>query len=178
MESIAALLKVFNKPVHFFFIGLAIILFAPETLLWTGYVFLAGTAASGVEAIYNKIKSILKIKKDKQAAEKTKREKQGNALIWYDDLNKFEKNMVDHCIINNEWVYEGSEWHKKHVKSLAIKGFGQESDFGRAIIFNGDTYLTVLKLMGEKIKESYQDNSAVEAKKRAQTGNSRKKKDA
>jgi hypothetical protein len=49
MEWIAAVWNKINKPLHFLFVGAALILFAPPEFKWAGYIFLAFGLARSVE---------------------------------------------------------------------------------------------------------------------------------
>lgn len=158
MDSIASFLQILNKPVHFLFIGIAVVIFAPAEMKWAGYVLLAGAAASAVEFVHGIIKDKRKAASDKTAKEQKKVEKEKIALSLYDGLHPREKYMVDSCIARNEWVYEGYD-SEKYVTALVMKGFGQSQDFGRAIAFSGDSFITVRRIKGEEIKAAWAKES-------------------
>lgn len=51
MDWIAAIWNKINKPLHFLFVGTAIVLFAPVKINWAGYIFVAAGLASSIEWI-------------------------------------------------------------------------------------------------------------------------------
>jgi hypothetical protein len=129
MEWLTTLWNKLNKPLHFLFVGLAIILFVPSELLWTGYITIAFGLAGACEWWYEKFycqwlaeyktkkelkKFITILNKDEKAVlnKQLKKGEQTFYLNW-NDYNSFPKdNDTEYRKLVG--IYEGLR-HKKFL---------------------------------------------------------------
>jgi hypothetical protein len=62
MDWITTIWNKINKPLHFLFVGAALVWFAPAGTNWTGYIFIATGVAGSVEWVASQIKKWLEKK--------------------------------------------------------------------------------------------------------------------
>ncbi len=159
MDILTPLFQFLSKPIHLVFIGIALIIWAPDEIKWLGYISLTSVAATIFESVYQKIKKRFKDKKEQEENKNNRSKELSHAIKTYNELHPREKYMVDLCIAQNERVYNigYGDGDKGYITGLHIKGFGQISDFGKEIIFNGKKYTLIKSALEKEIKQEWAD---------------------
>src|SRR5690349_13126847 len=114
MEWISAVWAKINKPLHYLFVGIALLFFAPDGLKWPGYIFVAVGLAGSIE---------WSAAKARQWWDERQRRKRLQQIIL--TLNADERDVLDPLIKKGERTfyvhpYTGGGRLAENVHRLAI----------------------------------------------------------
>lgn len=160
---ISKIIELLNKPLHYLGVGILLIIWGTlresEDKILIGVILLVIAILSYAEKKY---KIYIQKEEEKKKQEETvkiaklRNEAEKKAIIdLYKSLSFYERDIIDSCIKSNCLVYEGSDYHKKHITSLMAKGFGISDDFGRSFVLKNKYFKIIKKYieyMDKKIK--------------------------
>lgn len=173
MENIfIKIISSLNKPIHYFFVGLCLIIWnkvvekEPTYILLVGIIFVLLFIASIIEFIIRKVAMYnrkSKMLKRKEEHEKNKNEQLKSQIIWIQDeyqrLKGKEKEIIDYCIKNNSRVFQQSELifenYSEAINSLIAKGFASSKSSSLTFIIDETTFLVLDRFInGQKDKSA------------------------
>ncbi len=164
MEKVfVKVLALLNKPIHYFLVGICLIIWnrfiekEPKYILLIGIILLLLSIASFIEFIIRKIcahNRKNKIKKQKNESEKKEQEQLKsniNSIIEeYNNLKGKEKEIIDYCLKNNTRAFQPKasvySGYPEAIMSLIAKGFAQKGSNFAMFTMNHFAYKTLTKI--------------------------------
>ncbi len=156
MEGIVKILELLNKPLHFFVIGLFVLIWGVWIHYSLDYIFLGilSILLSICSFIDKQIKSN-HLKKDEKLQQEKEQKRQErlrlNVIKKYENMPYDDLSIVDECIDNNYPVFKDrcSE-NKNAIVSLCSQGWGISNNFDTVFTMKYEYFQILLNYKKEK----------------------------
>lgn len=156
MENLLKILELLNKPIHFFVIGLFVLIWGVWIQYSLDYIFLGilSVLLSICSFIDKQIKSnqLKKNEKLQQEKEQKKQEKFRQYVIRkYNNMPQDDKYVIDQCLAKEYLVFKDNySANKSAIVSLCSQGWGIGNDFDSVFTMKPEYFQILLNYKKEK----------------------------